>query len=141
MIPLIIIVSILIQWPLARVMQENLQESSLKQGVLLESIEGMETLKATGGSSWMQRRWENFSALQSVSSMRSKGYSAMASGSVAFFQQFQTVMLIVIGVYLIDAGTLTMGALIATVMLSGRATAPLSQVVALAIRFSKRKRR
>lgn len=139
MIPLIIIVSILIQWPLARVMQENLQESSLKQGVLLESIEGMETLKATGGSSWMQRRWENFSALQSVSSMRSKGYSAMASGSVAFFQQFQTVMLIVIGVYLIDAGTLTMGALIATVMLSGRATAPLSQVVALAIRFQQAK--
>lgn len=47
--------------------------------------------------------------------------------------------LIVIGVYLIDAGDLTMGALIATVMLAGRATAPLSQVVGLALRFQQAK--
>ncbi|MBU5220978.1 type I secretion system permease/ATPase, partial [Vibrio cholerae] len=56
-----------------------------------------------------------------------------------FLQQFQTVALIVTGVYLIDAGTLTMGALIGTVMLSGRCTAPLSQVVGLAIRFQQAK--
>lgn len=139
MIPLIIIVSVIIQWPLAKVMKENLRESSLKQGVLIESIEGMETLKATGGVTWMQRRWQNFSALQSATGMKSKSYSAIATGTVTFFQQFQTVMLIVIGVYLIDAGTLTMGALIATVMLSGRATAPLSQVIGLAIRFQQAK--
>jgi ATP-binding cassette subfamily C protein LapB len=48
-------------------------------------------------------------------------------------------VLIVIGVYLIDAGDLTMGALIATVMLAGRATAPLSQVVGLALRFQQAK--
>lgn len=139
MIPLIIIVSVIIQWPLSKVMKENLRESSLKQGVLIESIEGIETLKSTGGTSWMQRRWQNFSALQSATGMKSKSYSAMATGSVAFFQQLQTVMLIVIGVYLIDAGTLTMGALIATVMLSGRATAPLGQVVGLAIRYQQAK--
>ena len=49
LIPLIILISIGIQWPLARTMKENLRESSLKQGVLIESIEGLETLKAVGG--------------------------------------------------------------------------------------------
>lgn len=139
MIPLIIIISVVIQWPLAKIMKENLKESSLKQGVLIESIEGIETLKATAGESWMQRRWQNFSALQSASSMKSKSYSSLATGIVTFFQQFQTVMLIVIGVYLISDGSLTMGALIATVMLSGRATAPLGQVIGLAIRYQQAK--
>jgi ATP-binding cassette subfamily C protein LapB len=139
LIPLILIISIAIQWPLARTMKENLREASLKQGVLIESVEGLETLKAVGGEAYMQRRWETFSALAANTSMKSRELSSMASGSVAFFQQIQTVALIVIGVYLIDAGELTMGALIATVMLAGRATAPLSQVVGLALRYQQAK--
>lgn len=120
LIPLILIISVGIQWPLARTMKENLREASLKQGVLIESVEGLETLKAIGGEAYMQRRWETFSALAANTSMKSRELSSMASGSVAFFQQIQTVALIVIGVYLIDAGDLTMGALIATVMLLPR---------------------
>lgn len=139
LIPLIVLISVGIQWPLARTMKENLRESSLKQGVLIEAIEGLETLKAVGGEAFMQRRWETFSALASSTSMKSRQLSSAANGAVMFFQQVQTVVLIVIGVYLIDAGELTMGALIATVMLAGRATAPLGQVVGLAVRFQQAK--
>jgi ATP-binding cassette subfamily C protein LapB len=139
MIPLILIISILIQWPLARTMKENLRESSLKQGVLIESVEGLETLKAVGGEAYMQRRWETFSALAASTAMKSRGLSSAANGFVAFIQQIQTVALVVVGVYLIDGGHLTMGALIATVMLAGRATAPLGQVVGLAVRFQQAK--
>jgi ATP-binding cassette subfamily C protein LapB len=139
MLPLILIVCVIIQWPLAKIMKANLQEASLKQGVLIESIEGMETLKAVNGQAYMQRRWQNFSALQAGSASKSKRFSTLATGAVTFLQQFQTVMLIVIGVYLIDAGTLTMGALIGTVMLAGRATAPLGQVIGLATRYQQAK--
>lgn len=139
LIPLILIISIAIQWPLARTMKENLRESSLKQGVLIESVEGLETLKAVGGEAYMQRRWEHFSALAANTSLKSRQMNNSATGMVAFFQQFQTVLLIITGVYLIDAGDLSMGALIATVMLAGRATAPLGQVVGLAIRFQQAK--
>lgn len=138
-LPLILIISVCIQWPLARVMQENLRESSLKQGVLVESIEGLETLKATNGQSHMQRRWEHFSGLQAATSMKSRRLSAMATGAVAFLQQAQTVALVITGVYLIDAGKLSMGALIGTVMLAGRASAPLGQVIALATRYQQAK--
>lgn len=139
LIPLILIISIAIQWPLARVMKENLRESSLKQGVLIESVEGLETLKAVGGEAYMQRRWNNFSALAAATSMKSRQLSSLATGAVTFLQQVQSVALVVIGVYLISAGDMTMGALIATVMLSARATAPLSQVVGLAVRFQQAK--
>lgn len=139
MLPLILIICVVIQWPLAKIMKANLQEASLKQGVLIESVEGMETLKAVNGQAYMQRRWQNFSALQAGSASKSKRFSSLATGTVTFLQQFQTVMLIVIGVYLIDAGTLTMGALIGTVMLASRATAPLGQVIGLATRYQQAK--
>lgn len=139
LIPLILIICIVIQWPLARTMKENLRESSLKQGVLVESVEGLETLKAVGGEAYMQRRWEAFSALSAATSMKSRSLSSLATGVVAFLQQLQTVALIIIGVYLISAGDLTMGALIATVMLAGRATSPLGQVIGLAVRYQQAK--
>lgn len=139
MIPLIIILSVIIQWPLAKIMRENMKDSSLKQGLLIESIEGMETLKATNGQAHMQRRWEKFSALQANSGTKSKRYSTLATTSFTFLQQLQTVMLILIGVYLIDDGSLTMGGLIGTVMLAGRATGPLGQVIGLATRYQSSK--
>lgn len=139
LIPLILVISVLIQWPLARTMKENLRESSLKQGVLIESIEGLETLKSVRGEAYMQRRWNNFSALTAKSAMKSRELSNIATGLVAFFQQVQSVVLIVAGVYLIDAGDLTLGALIGVVLLAGRATAPLGTVVSLAVRFQQAK--
>ncbi|ARU90156.1 type I secretion system permease/ATPase [Pseudomonas sp. M30-35] len=139
LLPIILAISLIIQWPLAKTMKENLRESSLKQGVLIESIEGMETLKAVGGDSYMQRRWENFSALASETSMKSRRLSAMATGCFAFFQQIQTVIIVIVGVYLISAGDMTQGALIGTVMLASRATAPLGQIVGLAVRFQQAK--
>jgi ATP-binding cassette subfamily C protein LapB len=138
-IPVIILVSVAIQWPLARVMQENLREGSLKQGLLIESIEGMESLKAARGEGVMQQKWENFSALAATSSMKSRALSSLAVNVVTFVQQIQTVILVVWGVYLIHEGTLTMGALFGTVMLAGRSTAPLAAVVGLAVRFQQAK--
>lgn len=137
MIPLIIGIGAIVQWPLARVMRENLREGSLKQGVLIESIEGLETLKAVGGEGAMRHRWEHCSAKTSESSMRSRRLSSIATCIVTFLQQIQTVVLVVFGVYLIGEGKLTQGALIGSVMLAGRITAPLSQVMGLALRFQQ----
>lgn len=139
MVPCILAISVAIQWPLARIMRENLRESSLKQGVLLESVEGMETLKAVGGEGYMTRRWESFSAAAASTSMKSRQMTSTALNMVTFLQQLQTVVLVVIGVYLIGSGDLSQGALIGTVMLAGRATAPLTQVAGLAVRFQQAK--
>jgi ATP-binding cassette, subfamily C, bacterial LapB len=137
MIPIILTVSLIMQWPLGRIMKENLRESSLKQGLLIESIEGMETLKAVGGEGRMQKRWDEFSALTAASAMKSRELSSGATSFVQFLQQFQTIAIVIFGVYLISDGSLTQGALIATVMLAGRVTAPLSQVLGLALRFQQ----
>ncbi|WP_233851064.1 type I secretion system permease/ATPase [Paraburkholderia sp. HD33-4] len=139
MIPLIIGASLFVQWPLARLMKENFRDASLKQGVLIESIEGLETLKAVGGEGHMQKRWETFSGMAASSSMKSRQISSKAMSFITLLQQLQTVVLVVLGVYLIGAGELTQGALIGTVMLAGRITAPLGQVMGLALRFQQAK--
>ncbi len=136
-IPLVIIASICIQWPLAKSMQENLREISLKQGVLIETIEGLETLKAVRGEGVMQDRWEDYSALAAASSIKAKSLSTFIVTFVSFVQQITTVAIVIWGVYLIHAAELTMGALIGTVILAGRSLTPLASVVGLAVRFQQ----
>lgn len=139
MIPLLVGIGVIVQWPLARAMRENLREASLKQGVLIESVEGLETLKAVGAEGAMRHRWDTFSAKAAASSMKSRQWSSVATCMVTWLQQMQTVVIVVAGVYLIGAGSLTQGALIGAVMLAGRVTAPLGQVMGLALRFQQAK--
>lgn len=138
-IPIVVLIGWAIQAPLARYMKENMRESSLKHGLLIESIEGMETLKATNGQGLMQKRWEDFSALASMSSMKSRILTSWSTNFVSYVQQIVTVILVVWGAYLIGEGKLSMGALIGVVILAGRAVSPLAQVVGLAVRYQHAK--
>ncbi len=138
-IPLVIIVSVLVQWPLAKVMQENMREAAHKQGVVIEAVEGIEALKAAGAEGFMQQKWEHYSALTAASSMKSRMLNALSSNAVMTITQLCTVAMVVWGVYLIGAGQLTLGALIGAVILSNRALGPLGMVVGLALRFQHAK--
>ena len=138
-VPIILLVSVIIQWPLSRYMGENIREISQKQGMLIESIEGMEALKAAQGEGVMQKRWDDISALAAASSMKTRYLSALTSNFVTFMQQVCTVVIVVFGVYLIHAGELTMGSMIGVVILSGRSLAPLAAVVGLALRYQHAK--
>lgn len=128
-----------VQWPLARQMRENLREAALKHGLLVETLDGIETIKSVGGQSRMQKAWEDYSAAAAASFTRTRSLTSWAMSTVGLVQQLETVVLVVWGVYLIHANQLSMGALIATVMLARQAVSPLAQVAALAVRFQQAK--
>jgi ATP-binding cassette, subfamily C, bacterial LapB len=136
-VPLILVANLLIQIPLAKLVNENLRESSLKHGVLVEAVEGIETIKAVRAESWLQRQYEVSSAITARTGMRSRFLSNLIIHFCSSIQLFATVIAVVWGVYLIADGKLTMGALIGAVMLIGRALAPVSQFTALGIRFQQ----
>ncbi|ERK18630.1 ABC transporter [Pantoea sp. AS-PWVM4] len=138
-IPVIIIAAVAIQWPLSRYMKENISEISQKQGLVIETIVGLETLKAAKGEGVMQKRWNDFSALAAASSMKTRYLSTLTSNFVSYVQQICTVLIVLWGVYLIHAGDLTMGSLVGMVILSGRSLSPLAAVVGLAIRYQQAK--
>lgn len=134
---LVVIAGALVQIPLARLVGQNLRESSVRHGVLVEAVEGSETIKALRAEGLVQGRYEKASAITALTANRSR----ILSGAVANFQYITntlcTVGLVVWGVYLIGDGALTMGSLIGSVMLSSRALAPLGALNALAIRLQQ----
>jgi ATP-binding cassette subfamily C protein LapB len=134
-IPLIVIPSLLMQGPLARVIGETMRVGSQRQATLIETLSGLDTIKAIGAEGASQRRWEQLVGQIGKLSLSSRLLSALSVNSGALIQQLAGVAVVIYGVYLISDKSLTMGALIACTLLTGRALAPLSQVASLATRF------
>ena len=142
-IPIVVIVGFVVQRPLSRHINESMKEGSQRSGLAVEAIEGIETLKTNNATSWAQQRWDEYTAKTSASSIKVKDTSNFMVNFAVAMQQLNTVFLVVVGTYLIHADNhaerITMGALIASVILSGRALAPLAQVAGLATRFQQAK--
>ncbi len=136
-IPLILGMGWAMQKPLEKIIKESLHESALKNALLFETITGLETIKVQAAEGHTQRNWEELSEKASRTSVRSRRLSALAQNWAMFIQQLVSAVIIIVGVYLIDAGNLSMGGLIACVILSGRAMGPLAQVSGLLVRFGQ----
>ena len=136
-IALVAIIGLSVQRPIARLIRDSMKEASQRQGLAVESVEGLETLKANNALSFMQQRWDWYTATIAQVSMRSRHLSSFVINATSTIQQFATVATVVIGVYLIHAGGLTMGGLIGVVILGGRAIAPLAQLAQLAVRLQQ----
>ncbi|MEC5216685.1 ATP-binding cassette subfamily C protein LapB [Actimicrobium sp. GrIS 1.19] len=134
-IPLILIPSILLQGPLARVINQTFRVGAQRQATLIETLSGLDTIKAISAEGPAQRRWEQLIGQIGKLSLRARLLSAASINAGVLVQQLANVALIIVGVYLIADKALSMGALIACTMLAGRTLAPLSQVAALATRF------
>ncbi|MCB1721946.1 MAG: type I secretion system permease/ATPase [Alphaproteobacteria bacterium] len=136
-IPLIVGVGFLAQKPLQKVIKASLQESALKNALLFETIIGLETIKVQAAEGHTQRSWEELTDKASRTSVKSRQIAARVQNWAMFVQQAVSAVIVIVGVYLIAAGSLSMGGLIACVILSGRAMGPLAQVAGLMTRFSQ----
>jgi ATP-binding cassette subfamily C protein LapB len=109
-------------------------DHGLQQTLLVESISGIETLKSVAGEGAMLGRWRRLAELGQQSQQRLRDISSVATGLASSFQQVSNIALIIGGYYLFDAGQITMGAIIAIVMLSSRSLAPAAQLAFLLTR-------
>ncbi len=137
LIPLVALVTGLAQGPLSRYVNENMREASLRQGLLVESLDSAETLKALRAEGLMQQRYEHASAVTSATAMKSRLLTQLVLNFCGGMQSFTTVVMVVWGAYLIGDGKLTVGALIGAVMLAGRSLAPVGTLAALAVRLQQ----
>lgn len=106
----------------------------LQQTMLVESVAGMETLKSVSGERTMLGRWHTLADIGSNSQLRLRRINAIAVALASSFQQISSVSLVVGGYYLFAAGQISMGAIIAIVMLASRSLAPASQIALLLTR-------
>ncbi|KLE34943.1 ATP-binding cassette domain-containing protein [Aurantiacibacter luteus] len=103
-------------------------DAGLQQTVLVESIAGMETLKSVSGERRLLGKWHSLAQVGSHSQQRLRRLSSVAVSLASSFQQVSSVALVVGGYYLFAAGEITMGAIIAIVMLASRSLAPAGQL-------------
>ncbi|MEO5341259.1 MAG: type I secretion system permease/ATPase [Magnetococcus sp. MYC-9] len=136
-VPLVLGASLLLQWPLARIMHKTAKESAQKHAILIETLNGLETVKTLGAAGTVQGKWEQMVGLAAQTGLQSRLASNLLLNFSNFTQQMAYVGIIIHGVYQIQEGQLTMGALIACSMLTSRALAPLSQVAGLLVRLQQ----
>jgi len=135
----VISVSLLVQIPLNKLMRSYFQDSAQMYGVLVESIEGMETLRVTGSAGFMTKKYEDYNARTALSGMRFRLLSGMLNNFIALIQQLETVTMLIWGVYLIHDGTISAGALIGATMFANRALAPLGTFIGLSTAYGQAK--
>jgi ATP-binding cassette subfamily C protein LapB len=109
-------------------------DSSLQHSVLVESISGIETLKAARAEGQMLGRWRRYAAMSAATQERMRRLTAIAVNLASVAQQLMSVALVIGGFYLFNDGKITMGAIIAIVMLAGRAMSPIGQFAFLVTR-------
>lgn len=134
-IPLLLVLSALIQGALRRASSSNMQQMANLHGVLVEAVDGLEDVKAAGAQGRFLRQYEETTAAYATSSLRSRTITSWTMNISMVAQQLVTLVMLVWGVFLISDRVVTAGALIGAVMLATRAIAPLSSVVQLATRY------
>ena len=136
-VPIVIFFGLLLQPVMRKISEMSSQQGQSKQAVMVELLSSLHTVKSIRGISILRNRWFQGVVNQSTAQRRSRFTSQLATHFTQLGQQSSQVGIIVYGVFLIASGNLTMGQLIACVILSGRTLAPLGQITNLLGRLNQ----
>jgi ATP-binding cassette, subfamily C, bacterial LapB len=129
-----ITVTLLIGRLSGRAVQDALAESSARNSILVEALSSPQTVKASRAEGELQRRWETTVLASSQTQNTIKWFQSVATNITALASQLAMVSIIIGGTYLFADGEISMGAIIASMMLSNRLIAPIGQISAALLR-------
>ncbi|MBO4792997.1 MAG: ATP-binding cassette domain-containing protein, partial [Deltaproteobacteria bacterium] len=134
-LPLLLGVGICLQLAARRCAEKSYRHSMQKNALLVEMVNGLETIKTCMAESRMLRLWEIVTGVSAKSTAEARRYSTWAVTFATFVTQMVTVGMVIWGVYRIGAGEMSMGGLIGCNILVGRIMAPILQLASLLTRF------
>lgn len=138
-IPIVVSVSLLFEVNIRQAVEQAFIGGAQKHAILVESINRLETIKTSQSEGEHLRKWDYYTSVVAKWGMTSRFYSSLAINFAGFVLQMVYVVIIVAGVYAINANHLTLGGLIAIAILSSRSLAPLTQVASLITRYHQAK--
>lgn len=139
MIPVGLIIGLSMRGPIERYTAENMEESNKKNGLLIEAIDGVESVKAASAEWKLEDRWRELTKTITATDLKSKLLTTFSTSSTQSIQQLSYVGIIAAGAYSIVNGDLTMGGLIACSIISGRALTPLAQMPNMIVQWKHAK--
>jgi len=117
--------------PFRRRLYALYQAEAQRQGVLVETIHGMATVKSLALEPRRRRQWEERVASAVSMQFRVGKISAGAHSATALLEKLMLLTVIAVGATDVFSNTLSVGALVAFQMLAGRVSGPLVQIVSL----------
>ena len=139
MIPVGLIIGLAMKGPIERYTAESMEESNKKNGLLIEAIDGVESVKAASAEWKLEDRWRKLTQTVTATDLKSKLLTTFSTSSTQSIQQLSYVGIIATGAYSIVNGDLTMGGLIACSIISGRALTPLAQMPNMIVQWKHAK--
>ncbi len=136
---LILLYALIIKNPLRESIEKSHEASAKKNGILIEALQNIETVKTMRMSGKVQYDWEEATGEIAEKNIKSRLLSATIPSITNLLIQLNTVFIVVIGVYMIKDFELTMGGLIAVVILSSRTVAPMGQAASLITNYADSK--
>lgn len=128
-------IGMILQWPINVMVQRSKHSAEAKHGLLVETIGALETIKAIGADGRMRARYGSHVGENAVHAQSSRFVSALGVNIATMLQLSASIIVVLMGMYLVQDARMTMGALIACVILGGRALAPIGQVANLMSRY------
>ena len=134
---LIISYTLLNQSKLRKAIEESNKFSSLRHGHLIECLSSLESIKANGAEGVVQNAWQQMIGHTSSWLLKSKMITNKVLNFASFIVQISVVGVVVLGVYRVSDNLISMGGIIASVMLTGRAISPIAKLAGLMTRSNQ----
>ncbi|MEN4980674.1 type I secretion system permease/ATPase [Erwinia billingiae] len=136
-LPLYVLISLLVTPLLRRRLQESFTHGAENQAFLVETINGIDTLKSMAVEPQVVRKWDNQIAAYVAAGFKTQVLSTVANESVSLVGKLVTVATLWLGARLVIEGALSVGELIAFNMLAGRVSGPIMRLAQLWTSFQQ----
>ncbi|MBI3771619.1 MAG: type I secretion system permease/ATPase [Gammaproteobacteria bacterium] len=130
-IPLYIILSVIVTPMLRNRVEEKFNRGAENQAFLVESVSGIQTIKAMAVEPQLQRKWEEQLAGYVNASFKTSTLGNLASQIASFINKLVIVATLWFGARLVIDGELSVGQLVAFNMLAARVSGPILRLVQL----------
>ena len=134
---LVLLFSWVMQKRIKKVIEKSSKEEQLRQTTLNEAVAGLEIIKSVRAQNRMKTHWDESLNKTLYYGEKSQFLSQFTTQTTGLISKFSTIGIIVAGVYLSLAGDMSMGGIIAAMMLNTRVVAPISQIVGMIIRYDQ----
>ncbi|HTH60560.1 MAG TPA: type I secretion system permease/ATPase [Paraburkholderia sp.] len=138
-LPLLVVPGLIAQKPLAKLSQEGMRESAIRNAMLVEAVQGLQDIKLLRAEARFQNQWNHLNETSAGISMRLRFLTATLVTWAQELQSLVYTLVILVGCFAVMKGDMTTGALIGMSILSSRMIAPLAQISGIMARWQQAK--
>lgn len=127
-VPICLVAGLVFQRAIQNLTRRNLSAANRKAGLLVEAVDGAESLKAQSAEWKLLARWDSLCAETAITDEQVRNQTAWSQHITVALQQLGYIALVALGAWLVANNELTMGGLLACTIISNRAMMPIVQL-------------